>query len=107
VKFPSGTYLSKPLTLRTKTIVQLEAGATLLASTNQADFMKVSGDWLKTTSSGDFIPFICGTDLTDACTTGQGTIDGNGAVLWEEAESARQKVSGFTLPRPNLVVLNR
>jgi polygalacturonase len=39
--------------------------------------------------------------------TGKGTVDGSGAVWWEEAEKARQKVSGFTLPRPNLVVLNR
>ncbi len=107
VKFPAGTYLSKPLTLRTKTTVLLEAGATLLASTNQADFMKVPGDWLKATSGGDFVPFIGGSDLVDVTITGAGTIDGNGAVWWEEAEKARQKVSGFTLPRPNLIVLNR
>src|ERR1019366_6595053 len=44
VKFPPGIYLSTPLTIRTKTIFQLEAGATLLASTNQSDFMKVPGD---------------------------------------------------------------
>jgi len=107
VAFPPGAYLSKPLTIRTKTTVLLEEGATLLASTNQADFMKAPGDWLKATSGGDFIPFISGRDLTDVTFTGKGTIDGNGAVWWEEAEKARQKVSGFTLPRPNLVVLNR
>ncbi len=107
VKFPAGTYLSKPLTVRTKTTVQLEAGATLLASTNQGDFMKVPGDWLQAKSSGDFIPFISGKDLTGVTFTGGGTIDGNGAVWWEEAEKARQKVSGYTLPRPNLIVLTR
>jgi len=46
VQFPAGTYLSRPLTLRTRTTIQLDAGATLLASTNQMDFMKVPGDWL-------------------------------------------------------------
>lgn len=107
VKFPAGTYLSKPLTIQTRTTVLLEEGATLLASTNQADFMKVPGDWLKATSGGDFIPFISGKDLTDVTLTGKGIIDGNGAVWWEEAEKARQKVSGYTLPRPNLIVLNR
>ncbi len=107
VKFSAGTYLSKPLTLRTKTTVLLEAGATLLASTNQADFMKEPGDWLKAKSGGDFVPFIGGKDLIDVTITGHGTIDGNGAVWWEESEKARQKVSGFTLPRPNLIVLNR
>jgi polygalacturonase len=39
--------------------------------------------------------------------TGKGTIDGNGAVWWEEAEKARQRQSGFTLPRPNLIVPTR
>ena len=107
VKFSPGIYLSKPLTLRTKTTVLLEAGATLLASPQQSDFLKDGGDWLKARSGGDFIPFISGKDLVDVTITGQGTIDGNGAVWWEEAEKARLKVSGFTLPRPNLIVLNR
>jgi len=69
--------------------------------------MKVPGDWLQAKSGGDFIPFISGKDLTDVTFTGKGTIDGNGAVWWEEAEKARQKVSGYTLPRPNLIVLTR
>lgn len=107
VRFPAGTYYSKPLTVRTKTTIQLDDGATLLASTNHADWMKVPGDWLKASGGGDFIPFIGGKDLDDVAFTGKGTIDGNGAVWWEEAEKARQKKSGYTLPRPNLVVLNR
>ncbi len=105
VMFPAGTYLSKPLKLHTKTTVLLEAGATLLASTNQSDFMKVPGDWLKAKSSGDFIPFIGGKDLTNVTFTGSGTIDGNGAVWWGEAEKARQIKPGYTLPRPNMIML--
>ena len=46
VRFPPGTYYSKPITIRTKTTIQLDEGATLLASTNHADFMKEPGDWL-------------------------------------------------------------
>lgn len=107
VRLPAGTYYSKPLRVHTKTIVQLDAGATLLASTNHADWMKVPGDWLKAASGSDFIPFISGSDLQDVAFTGKGTIDGNGAVWWEEAEQARRKKPGYTLPRPNLVVLNR
>jgi polygalacturonase len=107
VRFPRGTYYSKPLTLHTKTTVLLDAGATLLASTNQGNFMKVPGDWLQAKSGGDFIPFISGKDLTNVTFTGKGTIDGNGAVWWEEAEKARQKVSGYVLPRPQLMVFNR
>jgi len=107
VKFSPGTYVSQPITIRARTTMLLEAGATLLASTHQSDFMKTPGDWLQAKSGGDFIPLISGKDLTDVTLTGQGTIDGSGAVWWEEAEKARQKVSGYTLPRPNLIVLTR
>jgi len=69
--------------------------------------MKVPGDWLAAKSGSDFIPFLGGKDLEDVRLTGGGVIDGNGAVWWGEAEKARQKKSGYTLPRPNLVVLER
>jgi polygalacturonase len=107
VRFPKGTYVSKPLTIHTKTTVHLDEGAKLMASTNHADFMKEPGDWLKAKSGSDFIHFISGKDLEDVTLTGKGVIDGNGAIWWEEAEKARQKVSGYTLPRPNLVVITR
>jgi len=107
VEIPAGIYLSKPLVVSSKTTVLLDEGATLLASPVQADFLKGGGDWLKVKGNGDFIPFISGKDLTNVTLTGKGTIDGNGSVWWGEAEKARQKVAGFTLPRPNLVVFNR
>ena len=106
VRFPPGTYLSQPISLHSKTTLLLEGGATLLASPNQKDFLKTGDDWLAARTSGDFIPFIGGKKLTDVAITGQGTIDGNGAVWWDEAEKARQKKAGYTLPRPNLIVLN-
>lgn len=107
VRFPAGTYLSQPLTLRSKTTILLEAGATLTATTNQSEYLKVPGDWLKAGSSGDFNPFIGGKKLEDITFTGSGTIDGNGAAWWGEAEKARQVKPGYTLPRPNLIVLDR
>ncbi len=107
VEFSAGTYLSQPLTLRSKTTIQLDAGATLQASTNQMDFMKTPGDWLKAKGGGDFIPLISGKDLTDVTFTGSGMIDGGGFVWWPEAEKARQIKSGYTLPRPNMIVIER
>lgn len=107
VRIPLGTYLSQPLTLGNNTTLLLEAGATLLASGDHKHFMKTPGDWLKAQSNGDFVPLLSGRDLTNITITGEGTIDGNGAVWWEEAEKARQKVAGYTLPRPNLVMLQR
>src|SRR6185312_15038853 len=105
VEFPAGTYLSKPLRLHSRTTVQLDAGAVLQASTNQRDFMKTPGDWLKAKGGGDFNPFICGENLTDVTLTGEGVIDGGGQAWWPEAEKAREIRPGYTLPRPNLVVI--
>jgi polygalacturonase len=105
VEFPAGVYLSQPITLHSKTTFQLDAGAKLLATTNQSDFMKVPGDWLKAKSGNEFVPFIGGTDLTDITFNGSGTIDGNGYVWWGEAEKARQIRPGYTLPRPGLIAL--
>ena len=107
VDFPAGTYLSRPLTLHSQTTVKLEPGARLQASTNPPDFMKKPGNWLQSRSSAEFIPFIGGNNLTDVTITGGGVIDGNGSVWWGEAEKARQIKSGYTLPRPNLIVIEQ
>ncbi len=109
IVFPAGNYVSAPLVLKgSHIIVQLDEGATLSATTNHALFLKTgSGDWLAAKSSGDFNPFFSIKDGEDVTLTGKGTIEGNGSVWWEEAEKARQKVSGFTLPRPNLIVPQR
>lgn len=106
VEFPAGTYLCQPLILHANTIVQLDAGATLQASANQMDFMKTPGDWTRARGN-DFIPFITGRDLTNVTFTGGGVIDGGGQVWWGEAEKARQIRPGYTLPRPNLLSLER
>jgi polygalacturonase len=107
VHFTAGAYLSQPITVRAKTTVLLEAGATLLASPRQPDFLKGGGDWLAAKSSADFIPFISGENLTDIAIAGQGTIDGNGANWWGSAREFRARnSSGPALPRPDLVVLN-
>ncbi len=107
VRLPKGSYYSRPLTIKTRTTLLLEEGATLVASTNQSDFMKVPGDWTKAKSGGDFVPFLSGKDMEDVTIAGRGTIEGSGSVWWEAAEEARRKVSGYTLPRPNLIVLTR
>jgi polygalacturonase len=98
VRFPAGTYLSKPIVIRSSsTTVQLDAGATLLATDDFADFAG--------SRSNSFFPFVSGKNLHDLTITGQGTIDGSGAKWWIPAEAARLKTPGYTLPRPNLVVL--
>jgi len=107
VRVPPGTYLIKPVSLRGQTTLVIESGAVLQATTNHQAFMKEPGDWQKAKSSGDFVPLISGVDLTNVAITGNGTIDGAGQVWWGPAEEARRKTSGFTLPRPRLIILTR
>ncbi len=106
VHFPVGVWWSRPLVIHTKTTLSLSRGATLHASPVQSDYLRGGGDWLKARGSSSFINFLSGNNLTDIVIEGPGTIDGNGQVWWPEAEKARQKVSGYTLPRPNLISLN-
>jgi polygalacturonase len=105
VLVPKGTYLCKPLVIGTSTTLRLEEGALLQASTNQADWMKIPGDWLHAKSGGDFKPFLSGQRLADVTICGSGVIDGGGSAWWEAAEEHRRKIPGATLPRPNLVVI--
>lgn len=110
VTFPAGTYLSKPIVLRSRTTVVLEKDATLKATDEPKDYLPADVTWdeiLAGKKKGPFAPFIGGKDLVDVSITGQGIIDGSGAKWWVPAEEARKKVSGYTLPRPNLIVLNR
>jgi polygalacturonase len=110
VRLTAGTYLSQPLVLRTRTTLQLDAGATLKATDEPKDYLPADVTWeqvLAGSSKGPFKPFVGGKDLVDTSIIGKGTIDGSGAKWWVPAEEARRKVSGYTLPRPNLVVLNR
>jgi polygalacturonase len=100
VLVPKGIYLSKPLTIRTNTTLRLEKGATLKATDDPADYAR-------TDKPGEFNHFLTGKDLENVTIAGEGTIDGSGQKWWIPAEEARQKKSGYTLPRPNLIVLTR
>jgi polygalacturonase len=100
VLLPRGTYLSQPLTLRTKTKLFLEKGAVLKATDIRADFEI-------TERPNTFVPFIGGKDLEGITIAGGGTIDGSGEKWWGPAEEARRKQPGYTLPRPRLIVFTR
>src|ERR1041385_6440052 len=58
VLFRPGTYLSQPLTLRTKTRLSLEKGALLKATDERSDF-EIEG------RANSFNPFIGGNDLEE------------------------------------------
>lgn len=100
VEFSSGTYLSKPIILRSSTTMKLDADAVLKATDEKADFV----DPERTNS---FVPFVGGKDLHDVAIIGPGTIDGSGAKWWPSAEAARRKTPGYTQPRPKLIIITR
>jgi polygalacturonase len=98
VRFPPGTYLSKPIFLYSHTTLQLGAGAVLQATDERADFLKPG----KTNS---FIAFVNGTNLQDVAIVGPGTVDGAGTPWWGPAEAARRRTPGYVLPRPRMISL--
>ncbi|MBI3877841.1 MAG: hypothetical protein HY300_18080 [Verrucomicrobia bacterium] len=95
VRLAAGTYLSQPILLRSNTTLQLDAGATLQATDEPADFRRAG--------SGRFLSFINAERMTNITIAGAGVIDGAGARWWAPAEEARRKQPGYTLPRPRLV----
>jgi polygalacturonase len=100
VWLPAGNYLSQPLILRTKTKLLIDRGATLRATDDPADYKHVD-------KTEGFNAFLLGKDLEDVTIAVRGVIDGSGARWWAPAEAARQNETGYTLPRPNMIVLLR
>ncbi|HUJ10588.1 MAG TPA: glycoside hydrolase family 28 protein [Verrucomicrobiae bacterium] len=98
VRFPAGTFLSKPIFLRNQTTLELGAGAVLQATDERAAFESPE-------KTNAFMAFVNGKNLHDIAIIGRGTIDGAGARWWKPAEEARRKRPGYVLPRPSLIVL--
>ncbi|MDF2271879.1 pectinesterase family protein [Streptomyces coacervatus] len=96
VELTPGKYLSGALTLAANMTLQLDSGATLLASQDAADYPL---------SGGKLSPLLGGSGVNNLTITGAGTIDGQGAPWWTLIN--QEKAAGKTLsPRPGLVSLN-
>jgi polygalacturonase len=105
VRLSAGTYLSKPISLRSKTTLQLDEGAKLKATDDPQDFLRPGVTMESAKGSSAFAAFVNGKNLTDVTIAGKGIIDGSGARWWIPAEEARNKTPGFTSPRPRMVLL--
>ena len=82
--FPSGTYLTGAVKLKSNITIELEAGATLLFSDNFDDYlpfvdMRYEGVMMKS-----FSPLFYAVDQHDITIKGEGTIDGQGKKWWAE-----------------------
>ena len=101
VEVPAGTYLIKPIVLKSNGLTfQLDAGATLQATDNFSDFDSPE-------KPGAVVPLISANGLTDLTITGQGTIDGAGAKWWPDVRVAKQAGKPETRHRPRLVNLSK
>ncbi len=113
--FPAGTYLTLPLSLRSRITIELAAGATILGSTDRERYPILTGI-ARDRTTGREIPLaafeglerpsyqslIQGSFVEDVSIVGPGTIDGNGqnGDWWRDFDS-------FPAARPRVVFLNR
>lgn len=75
VVLPAGTYLSAPLVLRSHLTLHLEAGATLLASTELNDYPKEPNAW---SGESERAGLLTGYGVENVSIVGRGTVDGRG-----------------------------
>ena len=115
---PPGKYLTGPIFLKSNLEFEVLAGATLLGSTNFADYPTIPG-WWEGLERTVYASMITGIDLENVAITGQGTLDGQGAVwldAWDKTEQLRKKLGligrepenppGSPLPWPRPRVIN-
>ena len=82
--FPSGTYLTGPIHMKSNITLELEAGATLLFSTNFDDYLPFVEVRHEGVMMKSFSPLIYAVDAENITIKGEGTIDGQGKAWWDE-----------------------
>jgi len=81
--FPSGTYLTGPIHLKSNITLNIEAGATLLFSDNFDHYMPFVPSRWEGTNVNNFSPLIYAYEAENITITGRGKIDGQGKKWWE------------------------
>lgn len=114
VEVPRGDYLTGPLVLRSNIKLHLAARAEIVAATDPALF-RISDATRKYASSASYTAFINIFGAKNVAITGEGTIDGQGAVWWERTreqwrnDSAAQKNGAVRqsrgVDRPRLILV--
>ncbi len=82
--FPSGTYLTGPIILKSNITLELEAGATLLFSTNFDDYLPFVEVRHEGVMMKSFTPLLYAVDAENITIKGEGTLNGQGEAWWEE-----------------------
>ncbi|MCV9877827.1 glycoside hydrolase family 28 protein [Brenneria izbisi] len=107
VYVPAGNYLVDPLFLKSNIRLDLAKNATIVASTEEAAYRATEKNRYAEAENG-WLPFISIADAENVAITGEGTIDGQGAVWWERWRAnirATGKKGGTD--RPRLIYITR
>jgi len=94
VQISNGIYLTGSIFLKSNVTLKIEAGATLLGSSDIGDYKELSWG-----HNADRQPYhlIVASDCKNITIEGKGTIDGNGQAFWQEYEKDNDGV--MVIPR--------
>jgi glycosyl hydrolase family 28 len=121
VVVPPGKYLTAPLFLKSNMQLEVMAGATLLGTTNFADYPAIQGRW-EGINRTVYASLITGLDLENVSVTGGGTLEGQGPIWWDvqhKINAARRQMglgarepdnppgSALKWPRPRMINIYR
>jgi polygalacturonase len=102
VRLTAGTYLSAPIVLKSDITLQLDRGATLLGSSDHADYPPM----IEFRAPG-LQSLVSATSAANVAIVGKGVIDGAGETWWQMARSIKGAgILGTNHPRPRLVVFD-
>ncbi len=106
VVIPKGNWLTGPLFLRSNVRLELQRGAELAATTEEALFLKTPATAVWAANS--YVAMINIADAENVAVVGEGRIDGQGAVWWEKWR-ATTRTTGVRpgANRPRLVFVAR
>lgn len=82
VRVPAGNWLVAPFSLKSNIRLSLEKNATLVASSEESAW-KITPELASKGAENGWLPFISVADANNVEISGEGTIDGQGAVWWE------------------------
>lgn len=102
VTLPAGNYLSAPIVLKSNITLHLDKGATLLGSTDHADYPAITEFRAPGLQS-----LVSASNASNITIDGEGTINGQGESWWQMAREFRGSgILGSHHPRPRLVVFD-
>ncbi|MBI4873192.1 MAG: hypothetical protein HY822_01020 [Acidobacteria bacterium] len=96
VLVPPGRYLTGAIDLRSRVALEIDAGATLLASPDAMDYPLRESPWGD--GHKELSALIYGADLEQVALGGRGTIDGQGQVWWKRHWLANPRKG---MPKPS------